>query len=429
MTARWVDEVFERQRAVDPFGHRVQAWLGALACLCLGGPTSAAELGAVPLLAAFVIRIHRHWRTWGQFFFQPLFLVVLGWMSLGMASRIWTIGDGWAWREELGVARFVVVATALWTVSDRRAVLLGALAAGLMLGQVSQLTHALAGAMGLESLTWNRLPGRNSGWWDPVVGGSLLVAALGIHLPAALFGRGGWRIVGFAGCGVTLPGIVATGTRGAWIAAAGLVLIALGVGAWRVRPRRLLVRPALVLLALCVVGGGVAWAGMGDQIRARAAAGYAEVAGAIERRDFRSDTGARILLAWWAIEALGEHPFGGVGLGGFEPWTRGHVEAQGIDPATRRFHAHAHNAILHAGATLGVPGLVLAGAFAVLAIRGAARRLPGDGPPGYADGPCFALVGLLLVSAFDSVQVNSHTAALLAVLLVFAVQQRPSPPR
>lgn len=53
-------------------------------------------------------------------------------------------------------------------------------------------------------------------------------------------------------------------------------------------------------------------------------------------------------------------------------------------------------------------------------------RQPGDGPPGYAEGPCLALVGLLLVSAFDSVQVNSHTAALLGVLLVFAVGTRPA---
>src|SRR5690606_40313370 len=62
--------------------------------------------------------------------------------------------------------------------------------------------------------TWNRLPGRNSGWWDPVIAGSLLTAALGLHLPAALWGKKVWRALGIAGCAITLPGILATGTRG-----------------------------------------------------------------------------------------------------------------------------------------------------------------------------------------------------------------------
>jgi O-antigen ligase len=276
-------------------------------------------------------------------------------------------------------------------------------------------------------MTWNRLPGRNSGWWDPVVGGSLLTAALGLHLPAAMWGRGAWSVLGFAGAGATVLGLIATGTRGAWIASAGLVAVALIVGAWRVRPRRLLVKPLLGISAMALLSALLAWAAFGEEIRERFDAGRREVVAAIERKEFRSDTGARLLMAWWAVEAIESHPVTGVGLGGFEAWSRAHVEAQGIDPATRRFHGHAHNALLHAGATLGVPGLLLAAAFALLAIRGAAVRQAGDGPPGYADGPCFALVGLLLVSAFDTIQVNSHTAALLGVLMVFAVERRPAP--
>ncbi|HZW10566.1 MAG TPA: O-antigen ligase family protein, partial [Phycisphaerales bacterium] len=210
---------------------------------------------------------------------------------------------------------------------------------------------------------------------------------------------------------------------------AGLVAIALVAGALRVRPRRLLIRPLLGVAAMTLLSALLAWAAFGEGIRDRFDSGRREVVAAIDDKEFRSDTGARLLMAWWAIEALGEHPAAGVGLGGFEAWTRAHVEAQAIDPTTRRFHGHAHNAVLHAGATLGVPGLLIAVAFALLAVRGAAVRQAGDGSPGYADGPCFALVGLLLVSAFDSIQVNSHTAALLAVLMVFAVQQRPAPGR
>lgn len=428
VSPRWVDEGFERQRAIDPLGHRVQTWLGALACLCLGGPTSAAELGAIPLMAAFVVRIHRHWRTWGQFLLQPLTLVVVGWIALGLASRTWTWGSGGDWGEEFGAARFLLLALALWTVSDRRTVLLGALAAGLALGQLSQVSHGLGHALGAEWLTWNRLPGRNSGWWDPVVGGSLLTAALGLHLPALLWGRGAWRLAGAAGAGAAALGVLATGTRGAWLAAAALAGAAVVAAALVGGDRRRVVGRALGLAAVCVAAGAIAWLTIGDELRARYEAGRDEVAGAIERREFDSDTGARVLMAWWAVEALRERPLRGVGLGGFEAWTRAHVEAQGIVPGARRFHGHAHNGILHAGATLGLPGLAIALAFALLAIRGAALREPGDGPPGYAEGPCLALLGLLLVSAFDAVQVNSHTAALLAVLTVFAVERRPAAP-
>ena len=431
LTNTWVDEPFDRQRRIDALGHRVHTALACLACFCLGSPNSAAELGAIPLLVAFVIRVHRHWRTWPRLILQPLLLVVLAWVFLSLASRAWTLGTAGAWFEEFGSLRFAWVLLALWPVADRRALLLASLAAGFAFGQCSQLAHALGlgPALHLDWLTWHRLPGRNSGWWDPVVGGSLLTAVLGLHLPAALWGRGPWRALGVAGSGATLLGILATGTRGAWIAAFGLLAVALLAGLLRIKPPRRMVRTAGVLLGILALGGVIAWLAFGDQLAARSRDARDEIAAAIEHKQFQSDTGARLLMAWWAVEALRERPLLGTGLGGYEAWTRAHTLEQGIDPATRNYHAHAHNALLHAGATLGVPGLLLALAFIALALAGSTRRQPGDGPPGYADGPTFALVGLLLVGAFDSIHVNAQTAELLAVLLLFAMQASPAAPR
>lgn len=414
---------FDHQRRIDPFGHLVHTWLAALACLCLGATTSAAELGAVPVMAAFLIRFHRHWRTLPHYLLQPLILVVLAWGALGAASILWTAGQPEDWLEELGVLRFLLVALAIWPVSDRRPLLLGALAAGFAVGQSTQVLHALGRALEIDAITWNRFPGRNSGWWDPVVGGTLLCAVLGLHLPAALWGRAKWRVLGALGSAAAAVGILATGSRGAWLA--GTALVAIAVAAWVWRGRGKVLRPALALGVIAAILAAVAWASLGQHLTARYQAGRAEVARAFEARDFDSDTGARILMAWWAVEAMQDRPLTGVGLGGYRPWTRAHVAAQQIDPATRRFHAHAHNALLHAGATLGIPGLALAIAFVLLAVRGSARRQPGDGPTGYARGPCFALLGLLMVSPFDVVHVNSQTAALLAVLTVFAVGVRP----
>ncbi len=425
VTEAWVNEPFEHQRRIDAFGHRVHTWLGVLACVCLVGPISVVELGAIPVMCAFVIRAHRHWRTWSRLFLQPVILVVLLWVALALASRLWTVGTGSTWLDDFGSLRFGFLLIALWPIADRRSLLLGAIVFGFALAQLAQLGHVLGLAFGIDWMVWDRLPGRNSGWWNPVVGGSLLTAALGLHIPAALWGSGRWRVIGVLGSCAALLGILATGSRGAWIAGAGLVVVALCAAMFCIKPRSKMVRAAGVLVVVFLVGGAVAWVAIGDQLKARFDAGRTEVINALEHQQFQSDTGARIMMNWWAIEAIRERPVTGVGIGGYEAWTRAHVVAQGVDPATRNFHGHAHNALLHAGATLGVPGLVLAVGFVVLAIVGSARRLAGDGPPGYADGPCFAIIGLLLVSAFDSIQVNAQTAALLSVLLLFAVQERP----
>jgi O-antigen ligase len=418
---------FDHQRRIDPFGHRVHAWLGALACACVAGPTTAVELGALPVVAAFLIRFHRHWRTLPLYFLQPLMLVALAWIALSIASRLWTMGPHNAWLDQFGTARFLILAAALWPVADRRTLLLAGLALGFALGQASQACHALGLWTGTDWLTWNRLPGRNSGWWDPVVGGTVLTAALGIHLPAALWGRGRWRALGAAGTILTLAGVLATGTRGAWLACAALVGLGLLAAIVRVRPLKKLAQRLAILALLATLIGAALWATLGDQLRARYDAGHAEVTAALQEQNFDTDTGARLLMAWWALEALADRPLTGAGVGGYEQWTRRHTAAQGIEPTARRHHAHAHNALLHAGATLGVPGLALALAFVALALHGALSRNPGDGPPGYADAPAFALAGLVLVSPFDAVHINSQTAALLCLLTVFAVRRRPPP--
>ncbi|QKK07174.1 MAG: hypothetical protein HND58_02705 [Planctomycetota bacterium] len=188
VTRERVDAAFAEQRRIDPFGHTVHAWLGALACAAVAAPTSAVELGAIGVVAAMLIRIHRHWRTLPLFFLQPLILVLLAWTLLALASRLWTLGPHDAWVDQFGVLRFGIVAVALWPVSDRRGLLLGALIFGFAVAQLSQVVHALGLALEVDAMTWNRLPGRNSGWLDPVVGGSLLTAALGLHLPAAALG-------------------------------------------------------------------------------------------------------------------------------------------------------------------------------------------------------------------------------------------------
>ncbi|GIK18417.1 MAG: hypothetical protein AMXMBFR77_22390 [Phycisphaerales bacterium] len=423
----WAVRAFDRQRAIDPRGLRVHAAMALLWCLCLGGPISISELAGIPLALAFLIRIHRHVGTLPCLLVQPPVIFILSWAAWGALSLLWS-DDPAKGFDQYSHARWFGAIVCLWPVVERRSLLLGALTLGITLGQLSQIGHAVGGSLGIDWLTWPRLPGRNSGWWDPVVGGSILTAALGLHLPAAAWGHGKWRMLGVAGSLASLAGIAATGTRGAWIAAAVLIMLVALAAGWRAARWRGLALACAVASVLVVVVGAGAWTLGGQALRDRIVTARAEVTVALRDGEYNSDTGARIAMAGWAVVAFAERPLTGTGAGGYRHWVEQRLAARGIDPASRSVHDHAHNAMLHVAATVGLPGLLIAIAFIASVLRGAARRLPGDGPPGYADGPFWSLVGLLLVSAFDVVHMNAQTGAIMAALTLLAMPWRPPPP-
>ncbi|MCW5776459.1 MAG: O-antigen ligase family protein [Phycisphaeraceae bacterium] len=423
----WAIRAFDRQLAVDPFGLRVHTAIGALWCLFLGAPISPSQLAGIPLAAAFLIRIHRHWATFLRLIIQPPMLLILLWSAWAALSLLWSPDPSLGFDQASSVRWFAAI-VCLWPVVQRRALLLAAMTIGIALGQLGQVGHAIGTAFDVDWLVRPRLPGRNSGWWFPVVGGSILTAALGLHLPAAVWGRGKWRTLGIAGCLCTIAGIAATGTRGAWIASAALVLIVGVAAGWRAARWRGLALACAAATLLIVVAGTAAWTLGGQSLRDRVSLARVEITSALRDGEYNSDTGARIAMAGWAVAAFAEHPLSGTGSGGYRRWVEDRLRSRGIDPATRSIHDHAHNALLHTAATAGLPGLAIAAAFIVCVLRGAARRQPGDGPPGYADGPFWALLGLLLVSAFDVVHINAQTSALLGALVFFSLPWRPPPP-
>ncbi len=423
-----VASAFQRQRSEARLGYPAHVWAGAAALVALGGPTSVVEFSFVPLVLVVLVRLPWIWRMYLPVVWSPFAWLYVAWGLWWTLTLAWS-ADPSEGVDEVGTFRFAALAPLLWPVLDRRRLLCAALAAGFLLGNLSQLGHAIGTHAGIGAITWPRLADRNSGWWDPVVGGSLLCAALGLHLPGALLGAGRRRVIRTALVVVTLAAVFATGTRGAWIASAGLLGVGVCGSVWLGRTRlRESLSSGRVLAAAVVIGvvaiAAAAWIGPG--VTRRAHAGYDEVTGAFRDKKFTSDTGARLLLNWWAIEAIGEHPLHGVGAGGYRPWVIDHLKAQGIDPATRRVHAHAHNGLLHAGATTGLIGAGLLAGLVVCALRSARPR---TGETWALDaGPAAALLGLVFVSMFDTVQVNAQTAAALAALLALANDLRPPPP-
>src|ERR1051326_7195900 len=219
----------------DRRGDRFHLLFGVLCCFLLCGPTIATEVAGAPLVVLFALRIPYIWRTWGSFAVQPLFVAIVAWAGWQAISLSWS-QDVKQGLHELGANRWVWVPFLLWPAMRYRMWFIGALAAGMLAGNLAQAVQEVGVRLHIPAITWNRFPDRNSGWWDPVVGGSILVAALGLHLPAALMGRGRWRWIGVGGVVVTLLGIGATGTRGAWIAAACLCELAISISILRERP-------------------------------------------------------------------------------------------------------------------------------------------------------------------------------------------------
>lgn len=452
---RLLDEAFAVQFRGDRIGHRLHTIFAAAFLLCVGGPTSIAEIAAVPLVVFYLVRTKNIWRTWLWSAAQPAFLLIAAWAAWQGLSLLWS-SDPPQGLDEMGALRWAVPIMLLYPVIDKRRTLLAFYAAGLLAGVGAQVWDIAMPWLGLEHWGFGRAAARHSGWWDPVVGGSILCGALGLHLPAALWGQGRTRALGVACSAVTLLGILATGTRGAWLAGAGLVAFAVATAAWRVRPRRRLLWPALASVGAVALLVAAATLTVGSSVSARFTAAVRDVRGAFERRDFTSDTGARLLMNWWAIEAFAAHPAAGVGAGGYAAWVREHLRGQGIDPATRPVHAHAHSAPLHIAATTGAVGLALCGGILAAGLAAAGKwgrigrainRASGRSPastreastslPGpdsgivrthnpYDSGPLLALIGLTLAGAFDAVHLNAQTAAQFGVLLALSPAVVPS---
>ncbi len=373
------------------------------------GPVTLTEIAFAPLLVFFVVRIYNTFPLWIHSFAQPALLgalVLSGWMMLTVS---WSKDPVLGW-DEIDELRWFVLVGLLYPVIQRRIVLIFALTIGVLFGQLGQLFDAFDG-LGIQQLAQlvENHPGRIGGYWQPAVGGSILVAGLGLHLPAAMWGSGRARALGWIGSGTVLIGIIATGTRGAWIASALLIV---GCSVLSICSRKPKLKSVLLALMISVVVIASSAYIMRDSLSNRVNETRAEFSQILDG-DYDSYTGLRVKMGQLAIESIQDHPVIGVGAGGY----RSH--AMGIEP-NPDIRNHAHNSFLHVWSTLGLIGvLIWIGLIAIL-LRNAWRisdlHASGSTWSIYHRGPMVAIVGILLASITDSIQTNTQTAALLALL-------------
>jgi hypothetical protein len=397
-----VDRMHER----DAVGDRVHLWLACLGMFLVSGPTTVTELAFVPLAVFFVVRTLNIRGLWIHAVGQPVVLAVgllAAWAAL---SLLWSrdVGQG---LDEIVRLRWVLLVVLVFPAFERRGVLVRALAWGLIVAGLAQLA---SGWSGLRPPFEQRHPGRVSGWWDPVVAGTIQAAAVGLFLPAALRGVGRDRWLGLLGLGVALAGLVASGTRGAWVSTAVFLVVAVP---WALRgaDRRAWWGAMAVGVAgvLVLAGGAVV---MRDGMAVRVGQARAELAAAVAG-DLDSPTGARIAVMGAAWEAGVARPLGGAGAGSVNAVA---TDRLGPDHAAAGLE-HAHSMWLHWFGTLGVPGVVLGGLVFVTAVRGAGRAAGGlSGGSWLPRGVGFALVSLAVAGLFDAVLINMQSCALFGAL-------------
>lgn len=410
------DAAFARMHQRDAIGDKIHLFFGLGAMIALFGPVTMTELSVAPLVVFFFVRVVNTFPLWIHGFGQPLMLAVLvlvGWMSIGL---IWS-PDPVSGLEEIGRLRWFLAIGLLFPIIEHRTRLIYAMCIGLTLGQIGQVLDGFDGfGFGPIAALVENHPGRIAGWWHPVIAGDLLVAAMGLHLPAAAMGRGRTRIIGVLGLTLSGVGVLATGTRGAWVAA--LLLLMVG-GLLVVRVRRVPMRRVLAITALVLVAAGIAGLALRNSITIRIDETRAELA-EIRAGELDSYSGLRVRMAQQALDAFATHPILGVGTGGYERWCELH--------AGGGHGAHAHNSVLHIGATLGLVGLVLWALVLFVALRCAWRWGQSCASNPYALGPLLGIVGLLLASISDSVHINLQSVAMLGMLAGLCPAYAPNTP-
>jgi len=405
--------------ARDRIGDRLHLLFACIAMVGIGGPVSMVDIAVLPLAVFFVVRVLNTFPIWIHGFGQPVVLcgiLLAGWMGV---SLLWS-SDPAAGLEHMSELRWLAMIGFVYPVIEHRKLLIGCLCFGFFAGNVVQVIDAFNGFGNawLAERLWH-YPERVSGWWDPAVGGSMLVAAVGLYLPIAIFGQE-WtktRLIGVLGFLISIAGLIATGTRGAWIAAIGMCVLAGIIG---IVVRRWSRKAVVIGSVIAIVGVGIGGAAVWNvqSVSDRVTNAQEELALAMDG-NYLTSMGVRVSLVTQAIDAGASHPFGGLGAGGFGEWMRE------MTPDQLDNHSHPHSSVLRLFAEQGVPG-VLIGVLLVVVLLTASWRCVGSDDRGtLLMGPFYAVLGVVLVSAFDSVLLNVNTAALIGALAALSPSYLP----
>ncbi len=351
-------------RRRDPIGHEAHAALGMITLASM--PFSTAPYAILfPLLVLYaVIRLPTTWRTYPALLRDPLVWLLIAWAAWQSLSMLWSCDAGEG-LESFGTLRVTGLTLALWPVIDRAPHLIAGFLAGVALSHGAQLAQGL-GWIEAESSV------RLGGMIHPIQQGGLCLAALTWHAGGALTGRRWMRIVSVVGAALALAGLLATGSRGPWLAA----LIALPIGligmAWRAPAVR---RDVIIVAIAGVLGVAALWPVFGGAVTKRVTLAVDQASAAWTDEAYATDIGLRIGMWRWAGEIFRQDPIAGGGVGSFRDTIAtlpSYQEAVARTPQRASYLSRdqAHSTPLHTAATQGLVGLgLLAAVLTIMTAR------------------------------------------------------------
>ena len=393
----------------DRIGHNVHVGAGMLYLFGLAFSSNAAAIGFCVLAFVTVFRLRSTIQTYRYLFNDWVGWLFIAWAAMSGLTILWS-PDQMQGLDEWRAFRAIFTAIMLWPVVHYAPWFI----AGFLLAVFAQNLVQLGQAVGLVELHFGDAP-RLRGMTHPVITGTLCVMAMCWHLSAIMLGRKWWRwlsVMGFLAAGI---GLVATGSRGPWIAGA-IAVPACVIGiAWRWPGARKMAFVAMVAAAVIAIA---AWPFVRGIVEYRLERTQEDIA-LVEQGKVQQNLGLSYRLACWeaAWEIFGERPLGGIGAGGYLQAAR---ETSRGDVLTNVHHAHS--VYMHVLANTGVLGGIALLAVVAAALRRAWRDR-WDHP--YAAGSFFALLAWLIAGCFDSIHLNGPLLGVFAAILTLTLPTRP----
>lgn len=332
---------------------------------------------------------------------RPL-LVLLGWAAL---SLLWATDAGTGsqvlWRWSAAVALFLLVADEIESAAPARALLTCVFAAGALVSAVGLLQQIT----GFDVVPQAFPPAGTLANKNVAAGFVVVTLPLGLALAAGAVAA--WQSALFsAASGASLAYLVHADCRGAFLALAAEVVVALAVLTWRGHRAAWTPRHLVALAPGLVVFGLLSWTPAPQSAEADPSR-RSETARLASQADERAARSVAIRFGVWrnTLELIREQPLRGVGLAGFRteyPRVAGRFVSDGTDIDQRV--ESAHNDYLQGLAELGLPGVLLMLWILVAGARAAALAPHPDPPAGTLSlvlvCAC-AFVGLLVQAAFS----------------------------
>lgn len=452
---------YHRRFWFDKFGDAFHLSFSLIWFLSLGLPVSIMEVALLFVGGCLVVRL------W--FIRHSVKLVWLQWPFL-----LWILFFLWQWlavtwsndpREGVHLAggmRFAGILLVLYPMLKHKGSWMLALIAGFGLGHLGQLAAAFDVLPEFLSKHTSSA-GRVGGWWPEVIGGEMLAGVFALYVGASVtviwrWQRGvlSWRRATqlaafiFAGGLITLAGLIATGTRSAWISAIIMMLFGGVVSLLGIR-RKTTRRRALYMLVVGSLSAGAmgTWLATSPSspVHARVVDARNELARVVRDGEYHTNNGLRIKMVLWAVEMWKESPIIGQGTGSYgkyvldkKPHTTGN-ELKAVELFESSKHGHAHNMFMQSLATQGVIGcgllVVAIGWWGVVAtgrwFRDAHHAHTAPVATGHTSHGVWGLLGsqfaaaapwgaagLLLIFPFDVVLDSSQTSALFFTFLAMS---------